>query len=251
MGKANNTATMSVKRDHNKKKDKKEKRREEKAMELKMKKQEKEEEEYIPSDLESSESESEAQTEISTEMKNEIEDLKNADVVSEDEESEESEHIPIPRKSRKRKRASSDSNSSKKAKTEEKSFWVVENAKSGRAKCRHCMEKIEKAALRVGREGWMAGRKATLWFHPNCALQNPSSFDKAPNGRGKCKYSGEKILNGEDRFGIEIHNSTQYVKAKYVMEVCNPVIELMSEAFDFSSVPGFNDLPDDLKPSVA
>ena len=75
---------------------------------------------------------------------------------------------------------------------EVKTLLTVEDAKSSRSTCKECGEKIEKGSKRVGIEAFIAGRISHVWRHADCF---PSSwkFDIAPSGRGKCKYSGDKL----------------------------------------------------------
>ena len=47
---------------------------------------------------------------------------------------------------------------------------IIEAAKTGRSKCRRCLEMLEAGALRVGMESWMVGRQVTVWQHPKCML---------------------------------------------------------------------------------
>ena len=46
--------------------------------------------------------------------------------------------------------------------------YVVEHAKSGRASCRKCKEKILKGAVRVGAISDVGDYEMTRWFHVGC-----------------------------------------------------------------------------------
>lgn len=112
---------------------------------------------------------------------------------------------------------------------------TIEVAKSGRAKCRGCNEKIEKAALRYGHfdDTW----ESYKWYHLPCAAAfNPAAFkeaveeyegeidnldeileksktasrkntfpraEPAPSGRASCLQCEEKIGKGDLRVVIE------------------------------------------------
>lgn len=117
---------------------------------------------------------------------------------------------------------------------------VIERAKSGRAKCRKCREKIEKDEFRFGHE--VAGEfgDALQWYHLKCAAekvpvdfegvlrdfaeevpnrselvaaieqnrgkQKPTTYpyaELAPSARSSCLVCNEKIGKGEPRVAIE------------------------------------------------
>lgn len=120
---------------------------------------------------------------------------------------------------------------------------VIEAAKSGRAKCRKCREKIEKDTLRFGHEvpnDFDASEATYQWYHLACAAeklplflaeamqdfaeeipdrdaletliqknrkkQKPSTYpyaELAPSGRSTCQVCGEKIAKGEPRVAVE------------------------------------------------
>lgn len=120
---------------------------------------------------------------------------------------------------------------------------VIEEAKSGRAKCRKCKEKIEKGHLRFGHEvpnAFDEGSMTHQWYHLKCAAeklprelsqtlagfdddvpdrdeleqlieknrkkQKPTTFpyaDAATTGRSSCIVCGDKIEKGELRVAVE------------------------------------------------
>ena len=59
---------------------------------------------------------------------------------------------------------------------------VVEEAKSGRAKCRGCDSPIAKGELRFGEKlpnPFADDSEMTLWFHIRCAaMRRPASFEE-------------------------------------------------------------------------
>lgn len=119
---------------------------------------------------------------------------------------------------------------------------VIEAAKSGRAACRKCKEKIGKGELRFGQEteNQFGDDPSYRWFHLKCAAekapldlskaladydgdvpdreqldeliaknkkkQKPSTFpyaERAPTGRSSCIVCSEKIEKDELRVAIE------------------------------------------------
>lgn len=120
---------------------------------------------------------------------------------------------------------------------------IIEAAKSGRASCRKCKEKIAKAELRFGLEvanDFAEGETTYRWFHLACAAKGqpielalalaetdvevperaeleaacaenrkkvkPSTFpygEKAPSARAACMECEEKIAKGELRVAVE------------------------------------------------
>jgi poly [ADP-ribose] polymerase len=117
---------------------------------------------------------------------------------------------------------------------------VIERAKSGRAKCRKCREKIEKDELRFGHAVASEFGDALQWYHLKCAAekvpidlegvlreydedlpnrseleaaieknrgkQKPTTLpyaELAPSARSSCLVCGEKIPKGEPRVAIE------------------------------------------------
>jgi hypothetical protein len=117
---------------------------------------------------------------------------------------------------------------------------VIEKAKSGRAKCRKCREKIEKDDFRFGHEVASDFGDALQWYHLKCAAQKvPIDFDStlkefgdevpdreeleatiannrgkqkpttfpyaelAPSARSGCLVCDQKIAKDEPRIAIE------------------------------------------------
>jgi hypothetical protein len=118
---------------------------------------------------------------------------------SSDEEDGEYTDIPRPIKASK-KRPTSDvpaksavktSDEASDAEAEDKCI-VVEEAKTGRSKCRKCMEMLPEGALRVGMQSWIVGRNVMTWQHPECFCSSLEVTLEA-TGRGKCKQSKQKF----------------------------------------------------------
>jgi hypothetical protein len=117
---------------------------------------------------------------------------------------------------------------------------LIEHAKSGRASCRKCREKIAKEELRFGYETVFQDAATFQWYHLKCAAekvandfskvlsdfeedvsdraeleeliaanrkkQKPTTFpyaEFAPSGRSGCQVCEEKIPKGEIRIAIE------------------------------------------------
>lgn len=88
---------------------------------------------------------------------------------------------------------------------------IVENAKSGRSKCRRCTQSILKDEIRVGIVGWISGRKAVMWQKPDCFVKG-IRIDQSKSSRGKCKLSGESFVKGEKQLVLSVHNTESRVK---------------------------------------
>ncbi|EKX54105.1 hypothetical protein GUITHDRAFT_100352 [Guillardia theta CCMP2712] len=76
----------------------------------------------------------------------------------------------------------------------------LEDAKSGRAKCPACQEKIPTGDKRVGVDTFRGGRFVVSWLHPSCFLKN-TLFDYNKSGRGKCKVTKSDFIKGQLRLG--------------------------------------------------
>lgn len=117
---------------------------------------------------------------------------------------------------------------------------VIEQAKSGRASCRKCREKIAKDELRFGHETVFQDASTFQWYHLRCAAekvandfgktlrdcdeeipdraelealaaanrkkQKPTTFpyaESAPSARSSCQGCGKKMEKGEIRIAVE------------------------------------------------
>ena len=94
-------------------------------------------------------------------------------------------------------------------------FLTVENAKTGRSRCRKCMVQLEKGEARVGMKAWIMGRNAVTWQHVRCFLQN-ITVGVATNSRSRCKFSGELFQSGDLRFGMRSHTATSWVSLDFL-----------------------------------
>ncbi|MEO1171522.1 MAG: hypothetical protein AAFX94_05655 [Myxococcota bacterium] len=119
---------------------------------------------------------------------------------------------------------------------------VLEEATSGRAKCRGCGEKLPKGEFRFGERvpNPFGDGEATYWFHPWCAaarrpevylelehvpealehaselealalvgrehhrLARIEKLERAPSGRARCRHCKELIEKGAPRIGLGI-----------------------------------------------
>uniref|UniRef100_A0A7S4DXD7 PARP-type domain-containing protein n=1 Tax=Lotharella globosa TaxID=91324 RepID=A0A7S4DXD7_9EUKA len=104
----------------------------------------------------------------------------------------------------------------------------VENAKTGRSKCRKCMEKLEKGELRVGMQAWIMGRQSMTWQHPKCFMEN-ISFTREATGRGKCKISKKSFEAGEARLSLRSHTATSNVKLTLLPLCLRSFVKAVSE----------------------
>lgn len=148
---------------------------------------------------------------------------------------------------------------------------LIEHAKSGRASCRKCREKIAKDELRFGHETVFQDASTYQWYHLKCAAekvandfgkalrdfeeeipdraeldklvaanrkkQKPTTFpyaEFAPSGRSSCQVCEEKIAKGEIRVAFEREidaGGFSRMGAGYLHPQC---------------VSDFEDVPDDL-----
>ena len=106
---------------------------------------------------------------------------------------------------------------------------VIEKAKTGRSKCRRCMEMLNAGELRVGMESWMVGRQVVVWQHPACFLQSVEVAEEA-TGRGRCKQTKEQFVKGENKLGFSAHTTTSYTKLEAGGECLGRVLLAASRA---------------------
>ena len=100
---------------------------------------------------------------------------------------------------------------------------TIENAKTGRSKCRKCMEPIAAGELRIGMQAWIMGRQAVTWQHPCCFMGNLTVAVEA-TGRGKCKGTGLPLTKGEPKLGMRSHTNTSWLSLGCAAEVLAPVV---------------------------
>eukprot|EP00467_Chlorarachnion_reptans_P023411 CAMPEP_0114516930 /NCGR_PEP_ID=MMETSP0109-20121206/17610_1 /TAXON_ID=29199 /ORGANISM="Chlorarachnion reptans, Strain CCCM449" /LENGTH=336 /DNA_ID=CAMNT_0001697391 /DNA_START=128 /DNA_END=1138 /DNA_ORIENTATION=+ len=94
----------------------------------------------------------------------------------------------------------------------------VELAKTGRSKCRKCLEQIGKGEIRVGMTAWIMGRQSITWQHPACFFANVS-FTRETSGRSKCKLTNARFARGEARFTCRSHTAAINLKLA-VLSIC-------------------------------
>ena len=100
---------------------------------------------------------------------------------------------------------------------------VVEAAKTGRSKCRGCMEPIDQGELRVGMQSWMVGRQVVVWQHPKCFLSQVAAATQA-GGKRKCKATKQTFSVGERSIALTAHTTTNHVKLAAAGELLAPVL---------------------------
>ena len=93
---------------------------------------------------------------------------------------------------------------------EQSSVLTVEAAKSGRAKCRVCMEPIAAGEMRCGMTAWIMGRQSMTWSHPKCCITNLIVAVES-TGRGKCKLTGDRLVAGAPKLGVRSHTATSWI----------------------------------------
>ena len=106
---------------------------------------------------------------------------------------------------------------------ESNSQVVVEKAKTGRSKCRRCLEMLAEGELRVGAESWMVGRQVMVWQHPACFLSGVHVTEET-SGRGKCKQTKEAFAAGEFKLSTTAHTTTSHFKLAAGAALLAPVL---------------------------
>jgi hypothetical protein len=105
---------------------------------------------------------------------------------------------------------------------------VVEEAKTGRSKCRKCMDVIPAGALRVGMESWIVGRNVITWQHPECFCCG-LEITVEVTGRGKCKQTKQKFEAGERRLSAIAHTTTNNFKLSAAVPLLLPVFQALGD----------------------
>ena len=105
---------------------------------------------------------------------------------------------------------------------EGKACIITEKAKTGRSKCRRCLEMLEADAPRVGMESWMVGRQVMVWQHPACFASGLEVTVEA-SGRGKCKQTKATFSVGEHRISATAHTTTAHLKLEAAPALLRPV----------------------------
>lgn len=101
-----------------------------------------------------------------------------------------------------------------------------ELAKTGRATCRKCREKIAQGVPRVGMEAWIMGRQSMTWQCVPCYLNNlVVSYEKT--GRSKCQLTGRNFSVKEVRVGGRSHTKTLLYTVESVRKVLEMVVRWM------------------------
>lgn len=113
---------------------------------------------------------------------------------------------------------------------------IVEGAKTGRSKCRRCMEAISAGETRVGMESWMVGRQVLVWQHPKCFWQG-LAFTEEGSGRGRCKQTKEVFAVGEHRLSASAHTTSANFKLNVAAELLRPVASALG-ACTVSAISG-------------
>jgi hypothetical protein len=142
-------------------------------------------------------------------------------------ESDDNEDLPLPVKVHTKRvalKTSDDSvvNASEDSSNTEGNCIVVEQAKTGRSKCRRCLEVLSAGTLRVGMESWIVGRNVMTWQHPRCFCDG-LAITTETSGRGKCKQTKEKFAVGERRLSASAHSTTNNFKLHAAALLLRPV----------------------------
>ena len=120
----------------------------------------------------------------------------------------------------KRRRVEDEKDAPGGAKEDGASFCRIEGAKSGRAKCRICGEKIAKGALRVGKEidlgEHLGGRLGVAWYHIRCTVLRSGGADvEAVSGFGDLSAAQQEVARsgGERTESVDAGMATGSVDA--------------------------------------
>merc|ERR1711871_402486 len=117
------------------------------------------------------------------------------------------------------------------AEASEAGLVVGENAKTGRSKCRKCMQPLPQGEPRVGMQAWIMGRQAITWQHPRCFASNIQVAIEE-TGRGKCRASKVAFTKGEPKLGLTSHTNTIWLKPSMASTLLAPALALVP---DFNS----------------
>ncbi len=131
----------------------------------------------------------------------------------------------------------------------------IEPAKTGRSRCRGCMEAIDKGVVRVGMKAWIAGRQAVTWQHPECFLKRLAVERGKKGSRGKCKATGAKLGEGVLKIGLRSHTATSWIVNSAARDVLGPVLDAAAGkvgewAEVAEAMEGFGDLDDEGREAV-
>ena len=118
--------------------------------------------------------------------------------------------------------------------------FTIEAAKTGRSKCRGCMEVLEQGEMRIGMESWMVGRAVTVWQHPRCFADNVVVTVES-SGRGKCKQTKVGFTVGEAKLSCTAHTTTAHFKPAAVAAQIRQVFALAAGR-KVESIEGFKQL---------
>lgn len=110
----------------------------------------------------------------------------------------------------------------------EGSCIVIEPAKTGRSKCRKCMQQLAQGELRVGMESWIMGRQALVWQHVSC-FWGSLEITVETTSRGKCKQSKVGFAAGERRLSAHAHTTTANFKLSAAAELLRPIVSAAPE----------------------
>ena len=118
--------------------------------------------------------------------------------------------------------------------------FTIEAAKTGRSKCRQCMEALDQGEMRVGMESWMVGRAVTVWQHPRCFADNVVVTVES-SGRGKCKQTKVGFVVGEAKLSCTAHTTTAHFKPAAVAAQIREIFALAAGR-RVESIEGFEQL---------
>ena len=130
--------------------------------------------------------------------------------VSDDDDNDDDEYTVQQPTRRTRAAPTADIGALSSAPVEQSTVLTVEAAKTGRAKCRVCMEPIAAGEMRCGMTAWIMGRQSMTWSHPKCCITNLIVAVES-TGRGKCKLTGDRLVAGAPKLGVRSHTATSWI----------------------------------------
>lgn len=88
---------------------------------------------------------------------------------------------------------------------------VVEQAKTGKSRCKTCNEPILQGTWRCGMQCYSGGHLSMFWAHASCFLAK-MSVEYSPAKRGRCYGSGEPFEKGDLRVSLEIGGQRKWFR---------------------------------------
>ena len=105
------------------------------------------------------------------------------------------------------------------------SLVTVAEASSSRSTCRACKTGIDKGALRIGIEAWVAGRQSMTWQHPLCFTSSLVVEVVTKGATGSCKQTRVKIEKGSIRTTVRSNTAKFYLSVAGVYNLAEAIAQ--------------------------